>query len=83
MGIDDLHESLGIFKKYSDGSRYNISAEHDQIWVHGLDPNKPVKQSDLERLIDLGWHQDDVDVQSGTDFGPEHYDPECVWSHYT
>jgi len=40
---------------YASGN-YNVTAEHDEIWVH-VDDISVVTTADRERLSDLGWDQ--------------------------
>jgi hypothetical protein len=83
MRLTDLIEGLDIFKTYFDDTTgYHVGAEHDVIYVFPTD--RPVSEEDVERLIALDWHQEDVEIEDeDADFSPEHYSPDETWSHYT
>ena len=84
MRTKNVIEGLKILQKYWDdetGSGYNTGAEHDTIYADATD--KPVEPTDLERLIELGWFQEDAPAYDGTeDFQAKHYDPEESWACY-
>jgi hypothetical protein len=77
MRTKDIIEGLTVFEKHRDSDGYDISAEHDVLYANATD--RPVCKADVQRLISLGWFQDDVDYGDG-DFGVEHYDPGEGWA---
>ena len=82
MKTKDIIEGLSILEKYRkkpDG--YNCGAQHDVLYAYATD--KPVKQPDLDRLIELGWRQEDVDMGEDDDFAAKHYDPGESWYCFT
>ena len=83
MRTTAIIEGLTILEKYRNSPNgFNVSAEHDQIYVHKTD--RPVSGKDIDRLISLHWFQDEVDFgddeETGGDFAAKHYDPEESWS---
>lgn len=80
MNTRELIEGLTILEKYRDKpGDYDCGAEHDVIYAYPTD--KPVETVDVERLIELGWRQEDADTDEG-DFEAKHYDPEQSWAAY-
>jgi hypothetical protein len=81
--LSELIDGLNILVKYfDDPDSYNVGAEHDVIYVYPTD--RPVDKEDVKALIELGWFQEDVEIDDDdADFSPEHYSPEETWSHYT
>jgi hypothetical protein len=80
MKTKDIIEGLTTLEKYRtkpDG--YNTGAEHDQIYAYRT--NEPVSESDVKRLVELGWFQPHVDTGGG-EFTAEHYNAEEGWSCY-
>jgi hypothetical protein len=78
-------EGLQILEKYRDKpDGYDLGAEHDVLYAYRTD--RPVEQPDLDRLIELGWFQEEVDYgdddETGGEFAAKHYDPEESWTAY-
>ncbi len=76
---------LQILQKYRDKQDgFGVGAEHDVIYVYKT--VRPVEQPDLDRLIELGWFQEDVDYgddeETDGDFAAKHYDSEEGWTAY-
>jgi len=83
MRTSAIIEGLTILEKYRDKpDGFNCGAEHDILYVYSTD--RPVKPDDLNRLIELGWFQEDaVDWEKEDEFSAKHYDPEEGWACYT
>lgn len=83
MKTTAIIKGLVILEKYRDKSDdFNVGAEHDVIYAFRTD--RPVEGADLDRLIELGWFQEDVDYgddeETGRDFAVKHYDPDESWA---
>ena len=86
MKTSAIIEGMTILEKYRDKpDGYNCGAEHDVIYVYATP--KSVEPDDLNRLVELGWVQEEVDYgddeETGGDFAAKHYDPEEGWACYT
>lgn len=81
MNNRQIIEGLQTLQPFYDKPEgYNIGAEHDAI--HAYATQKPLTPEALQKMIDLGWFQEDADYDKGDDFKPEHYDPEQSWTAY-
>ena len=84
MTLNNLIEGLKIFKKYyeKEGDNYCISAEHDVFYVYKTD--KPITEEDFNKLIDLGWIQEDVDGEEDGEANRKYskYDQYESWASY-
>lgn len=81
MITKNIIEGLIILEKYRtipDG--YNTGAEHGQIYAYSTDD--PVSVDDLNRLVELGWVQQEVENDDDDEFTAEHYDSDEGWSCY-
>ena len=82
MRLSNLVEVLNILLPYYDNpDGYHVGAEHDQFYAYATD--KPLPETAVERMVELGWFQPDVDVEDGEDFKAANYDSEEGWSAYT
>ena len=82
MRTPALIEGLTILQKYMDDmDDWNCGAEHETVYFYPTD--RPVEQPDLDRLVELGWIQEDTDFgddeETEGNFGAKHYDPEESW----
>ena len=81
MTVKELLDGLNVLRPYYvDPDGYTIGAEHDQIYAYSTD--RPLTKEDVKRMCDLGWFQEDVEVDDDKDFGPDNYNPEESWSAY-
>jgi hypothetical protein len=69
--IEGLNIILPFYTKGRDG--YNLGADHDVIYIYATD--NPLPETDVKRLLDLGFFQ--PEVQTGSD-----YDPAEGWAVY-
>ena len=56
MRNTDFVEGINIIAQYYNDDKYNVSAEHDQIWFGHFDV---VSLRDREVLLALGWFEDE------------------------
>jgi hypothetical protein len=54
MNIQKLHEASTIFLKYTPTEDYNVQAEHDELWIGAVHPDK-MEEADVKRLEVLGF----------------------------
>lgn len=80
MKTCDIVEGIQILAKYRNKQGWDLGAAHDVIYCFATD--KPVGAEDLQRLVDLGWCQEDADYDPGEGFKVENYDPEESWTAY-
>lgn len=80
MKTCDIVEGIQILAKYRDKPGWDLGAEHDVIYCFNTD--RPVTPEDLQRLVDLGWFQEDADYDPSDGFKVENYDPEESWTAY-
>ena len=79
MNTKNLIEGIQILQKYmKDKDGYHIGAGHEAIYFYKTD--NEIDCSDLKRLIDLGWFQEDVEYDD--EFMSEYYDPYASWCAY-
>lgn len=86
MKTTAIIEGLTILERYRDKpDGFNIGAGHDQLYAYSTD--RPIEGNDLERLIELGWFQEEVnygdDEETGSCFAAKHYDPDEGWCCFT
>lgn len=80
MKLQNFIEGLKILQKYfNDPNGYHLGAEHDQIYVYAT--NNPLSEEDINKLLELGWFQDENDIIDGE--CDQTYNPESSWSVYT
>ena len=81
MRTKDIIEGLTILEKYQDTPDGSIcGAEHGQLFA--FDTDQPVVGDDLDRLIEMGWFQEDADLGEDRKFMAKHYDPSVGWAAY-
>jgi len=78
MKTNDVIEGLQILAKYRNEPGYDLGAEHDCIYAYATD--KPVERPDLERLVELGWFQEDAEHDD--EFTADNYAPDESWTAY-
>ncbi|MCK5616974.1 hypothetical protein KAR91_84715 [Candidatus Pacearchaeota archaeon] len=60
MKTPAIIEGLTILENYrTDPDGFNLGAEHDILYVCA--PDQPIIETDLQRLVNLGWHQPNRD----------------------
>jgi hypothetical protein len=79
MKTSDLIEGLTILKPYYD-REHTVDAGREVLYASAT--KRPLTPEDVQRMVALGWIQEDVD-HGDDDFGPQHYDPEEGWAAYT
>lgn len=85
MKTPAIIEGLSILQKYRNTpDAYHVGAEHDVIYAYQTD--RPLKKKDLQRMVKLGWFQENADYQDDEEtrgrFGVKHYDFEESWTCY-
>ena len=80
MRMDEFREGLEILGRYFDEPGYDLGAEHDTIYVYATD--RPLIETDLSRLIELGWHQEYNGRDYHEDFSKADYKPDEGWVAY-
>jgi hypothetical protein len=81
MPTTHIIEGLTILEKYRDKpDGYNTGAEYDILYAYATD--RPLSPEDVKRMVELGWHQHEVDFGDG-DFEARHYNPDEGWAKYT
>jgi hypothetical protein len=58
----------------------NVRAEHEELRLYATD--RPLSPEDLQRMIDLGWHQEHDGRDYGKEFAPSDYRPGESWVSY-
>ena len=82
MKLSNFIEGLKILQPYyKDGDGYHIGAEHDQFYADQTE--RPLTAKDVQRMIDLGWHQEYDERDYEQDFAVEHYRADEGWTAYT
>lgn len=81
MRTSAIIEGLTIIEKYRESpDGFNTGGEHDVIYAYPTD--RVIGGEDLDRLIELGWIQEDADYDDDT-FAAKHYDQAESWTCYT
>lgn len=81
MRLSNLIEGLKILQPYyNNPDGYHVGAEHDQFYAYATD--RPLPETAVDRMVDLGWFQPDAEVGNDEDFGIEHYSVSEAWSAY-
>ena len=68
---------LILNRYYDNGDGDHIGAEHDAFYAYTT--NRSLSVEDVTKMVDWGWHQEDVSIPDNEDFSAEHYDPEVGW----
>ena len=73
MNLKNFIEGISILSNYYDNQEggYHLGAEHDTIYLYST--GKPLSTSDVCRMHELGWWQDDCDSDKGE------YDQDSSW----
>lgn len=81
MKLSRFIEGLKTLQPYYDnGDGHHIGAEHEQFYAYPT--KRPLTPEDVQKMRDLGWHQEFEDEEENEKEDPE-YDPEAVWTVYT
>lgn len=81
MKTANVIEGLQILQKYRDQQDgYDLGAEHDVLYAYSTD--RPLSEEDVNRMIELGWFQEDSDCPPGELFSAQYYDSEESWSAF-
>jgi hypothetical protein len=74
MKLNKFLEGLAVLRPHwKDPDGHHLGADHDVIYAYATDT--PLSETELARLAELGWFQQDV-----ADGDP--YSPEDGWSAY-
>ena len=80
MKTNDVVAGILLLQQYREkADGYDLGAEHDVIYASPT--TRKLSIGDVEKMIKLGWHQDNVEL-SGEDFAAVDYDPEERWATY-
>ena len=80
MKTRDIIQGLEILDQYRNRSGYDVGCEHDAIYAFPTDVK--LVDSDIQKMIDLGWHQEHEEVDYNTDFSISDYRQEESWVGY-
>lgn len=81
MKLNNLITGLQILQThYKNPNERHTGAEHDIIYAYKTDTE--LSMEEVKQLVDLGWFQDEVDVEEDNEFQAKHYDPSCPWAAY-
>lgn len=85
MTTKGIVEGLLLLEKYydADTAGYNTTAGYKKIIAYST--SRPVSQPDIERLIKLGWYQEDKLGEPDEDgnFHAGQYNPDSSWYCFT
>lgn len=82
MKLSDIIKGLQTLAPYyTDPEGYHTAAEHDVLYAYPTD--RPLSRPDVEKMVALGWFQEEVEIPDGGDFQADHYDPEEGWAAFT
>jgi len=82
MELDKFIEGLQTLQPYYDKPNgFHIGAEHDIFYAYPTD--KPLPKEAIDKMIELGWHQPEVDMGDDKDFEAKHYDAKEGWAIFT
>ncbi len=75
MNLNNLIEGIQILQKYyNTPGGYHVSSWHETICLYATD--RPLNQVDSERMLELGWNQENYSEDDGE------YDVEEGWYAY-
>ena len=81
MSTKDILEGISLLLPYYDKpDGYHLYAEHEQISMVATDKSLP--EEIVEKLIELGWHQEYSGRNYSEDFAVEHYRSDEGWVAY-
>lgn len=80
MDTKNIIEGLKILEIYRDKSGYDIGADHDVIYGYATD--KPLSSEHINKMIKLGWIQEDCIDDDEGEFLEKNYDPDESWWAY-
>ena len=81
MRLSNFIEGLNILQPYYDNPNgFHVGAEHDQFYAYATE--KPLSEAALNKLVELGWFQPDVEVPDDEEYNAKLYQPEEGWSAY-
>jgi len=82
MKTKNIIEGLQILAPYyNNPDGFNCGGEHDVIY--GWATDKPLSDTDLEKMIALGWHQEHDERDYNEDFALSDYRQDESWIAYT
>lgn len=80
MKSQNVIDGLTIIQKYHGGDCWMVGADHDVIYAYA--PDKPISKEDVEKMIELGWHQEYDGRDYNEDFSFAHYMEGETWRAY-
>jgi hypothetical protein len=66
---------------YAKPNGFNCGAEHDAIYAYATDMT--IEDNDIEKMIELGWHQEYDELDCNEDFSVSDYRQDESWVAYT
>ena len=66
---------------YKDPDGYHVGAEHDELCAYATD--NPLSDEALDKMIELGWHQEHDELDNDEDFSRKDYRHDEGWICYT
>jgi len=78
MTNKNIIKGLQILDMYCEKESYKIGVSNEQIYFDCTDIK--IENGDLEKLVNLGWFQEDANYQD--EFTIWSYDPDCRWVIY-
>src|SRR6267142_1245321 len=65
--LSNFIEGLRILMPYYEGADgFHLGAEHDVVYAYST--NRPLPIDAVWRMVELGWHQDDVHLEEDDEF---------------
>jgi len=81
MTTNDIITGLQTLMPYYDNQNgHHTGAEHDILYAYTTD--KPLSKEDIEKMIELGWHQEYDDIDYDKDFDVSDYRADEGWQSY-
>lgn len=81
MNMKNFQEGLAILAAYQEKpDGYWGGAEHDQFYAYAT--KRHIAPEDCEKLVALGWFQEEAEHEGSEEFEAKHYDPAESWTAY-
>jgi len=82
MKTIDLMAGLHTLLPYYDNvDGYHTSAEHDVLSTYPTD--RPLSEDDVQRMLDLGWFQEDSEWEDSDEMKATDYKTDESWACFT
>ena len=81
MKTQQVIDGLVLLQKYRDHKdSYDIGADHEVIYAYST--TRPLTTQDIQKMIDLGWHQEYDGRDYNKDFDISDYRHDETWHAY-